>query len=200
MKPITAIFFGRSGAGKGTQAQLLIEKLKATDKDNAVLYIETGQRLRDFIKRGGYSANLVEDVVMKKGGLMPAFFPIWLWSGMMIDELKTGNEHMVFDGVCRRVIEPPVLDTALKFFSREKPYIIFLEVHHDSAKDRLIKRGRHDDVDYKIAERMRWFDADVVPAVKFYIDNPDYRYLHINGDQSIEDVHKDILKAMEIEG
>jgi adenylate kinase family enzyme len=198
MKPITAIFFGRSGSGKGTQAALLIEHLKKQDAANSVIYIETGARLREFIKRGGYTAGLVDDTVMKKGGLMPAFFPIWLWSGMMIDELKTGNEHMIFDGVCRRVIEPPVLDTALKFFGREKPAIIFLEVHHDSAKERLLKRGRHDDQEHKIVERMRWFDADVVPAVKFYMDNPEYRYLHINGDQSIEDVRKDIFKALGI--
>lgn len=196
MSPITCIFFGRSGAGKGTQADLLLKLLADTDSKNKAIYVETGARFRTFIKESAsHTAKKVSDTI-GAGGLMPAFFPIWMWSGLLIDELKTGNEHLVLDGVCRRHEEPPILDSAFRFYDRKKPVVILLEVHHEAAKHRLLKRGRHDDKEEKIAERMRWYEADVVKAMHFFEKDPYYYFVRINGDQSIEDVHKDVCKVL----
>jgi adenylate kinase family enzyme len=198
VSPITCVFFGRSGAGKGTQAALLIELLKQKDPNRQTIYVETGKRFRDFIERGEpYTSGRVRQVI-DNGGLMPAFFPIWMWSGLIIDELKTGQEHMLLDGVCRRPEEAPVLDSALRFYGREKTLILMIEVHHQSAKDRLLARGRVDDHEQKIAERMRWFENDVLRAVKFFENNSDYRFVRINGDQTIEEVFADVRKAIGI--
>lgn len=196
MSPITCIFFGRSGAGKGTQADLLLKLLADTDTQNKAIYVETGARFRTFIKEStSYTAKKVAETI-GSGGLMPAYFPIWMWSGLLIDELKTGSEHLVLDGVCRRHEEPPILDSAFRFYDRKKPTVILLEVHHESAKHRLLKRGRHDDKEEKIAERMRWYEADVVKAMQFFEKDPYYNFVRINGDQSIEDVHRDVRKVL----
>ena len=50
MKPQTFIFIGRSGCGKGTQAELVQEHLKQIDPKRKVLYIQTGAEFREFIK------------------------------------------------------------------------------------------------------------------------------------------------------
>lgn len=199
MKPITVVFFGKSGSGKGTQAALLAKICEKFDPQNKFIYVETGQRFRGFAEGDTYTGKLTGEV-MHAGGLMPAFVPIWTWAGLLIDEVKTGREHMVFDGVARRPDEAPILDSALQFYKREKPAILFLEVHHDVAKHRLLKRGRHDDKEEKIAERLKWFETDVMKSVAYFKKHPYYHFMEINGDQSVEEVHEDILKALGISG
>ncbi|MBI5134324.1 MAG: nucleoside monophosphate kinase [Candidatus Taylorbacteria bacterium] len=195
MKPITAVFFGRSGSGKGTQAELLIKKLKELDPANRVVYVETGAELRKMKANGTHTAKLTAEI-MDKGGLMPASIPIWAWSNLLMSEVATGKEHMVFDGVARRADEAPILDQALQFYAREKPSIVFLDVPVPEVTDRLLKRGRHDDKHEKIAERLRWFETDVMPSVHYFKKSPTCRFLEIDGHQTVEKVHADILKAL----
>lgn len=200
MKPITCVFFGKSGSGKGTQAALLSKTCERLDPTNKFIYVETGQRFRNFVDGSGtYTAKLTREV-MHAGALMPAFIPIWTWAGLLVDEIVTGREHMVFDGVSRREDEAPVLDSALQFYKRERPTILLLDVHHEEAKKRLLKRGRHDDKEEKIAERLRWFEADAMKAVRYFEKHPYYNFVKINGDQAIEKVHEDILKALGLSG
>jgi adenylate kinase family enzyme len=198
MKQITCIFFGKSGSGKGTQAELLIQYLKKHDSKNATVYIETGDGLRKLVKKGGsYTADLTHEV-LSKGTLMPASLPIWVWSSILMGEIKTGKEHLVFDGVARRIEEAPILDQALQFYKMGKPHIILLDVPEHEATDRLIKRGRHDDLHEKIKERLKWFDTDVMPSIHYFKKSPTCAFLHINGHQSIEKVHEDVLKELGI--
>jgi adenylate kinase family enzyme len=198
MKQITCVFFGKSGSGKGTQADLLLKKLAEIDTVNKAIYVETGARFRSFVKdTSSFTAHKVKEV-MSAGGLMPAFFPVWMWTGLLIDEIVTGNEHMVLDGLSRRPDEAPILDSAIQFYQRKKPIILFLDVHHHVAKDRLLKRGRHDDKHEEIDKRLAWFDSEVMKAVSYFKHNPYYTFISINGDQTIENVHKDIVKALEL--
>lgn len=198
MKQTTCIFFGKSGSGKGTQADLLIQYLSKHDPENKVVYVETGDKLRSFTKESTSHTALMTKEVMSNGLLMPASIPIWAWSSILIDGVKTGKEHMVFDGVARRADEAPILDQALQFYGRKNFAVILLDVPHEEVTTRLIKRGRHDDKHEKIVERLKWFDTDVMPSVNYFKKSGNCTYLHINGHQTIEDVHKDILKALGI--
>jgi adenylate kinase family enzyme len=200
MKQITCVFFGRSGSGKGTQATLLIEKLKELDTENATVYVETGERFRQFTKESpSLSAQMTRDV-MARGGLMPASLPIWAWSSILIDGVKNGKEHMVFDGVARRVDEAPILDQALQFYGREKPVIILLDVPPPEVTQRLLKRGRHDDKHEKIAERLKWFETDVMPSIKYFKGSPTCKFVIVDGHKPIEQVHEEVLKVLGIPG
>ncbi len=193
MSPQTIIFFGPSGAGKGTQAKLLIDSIKGKDSRD-VLYIETGQRFRDFSTEASYTAELTKEI-MQKGGLLPEFLPIWIWTEYFIKHIS-GDEHMILDGLSRRAHEAPILDSALKFYKREKPYVISLEVSDDWAKERLISRGRNDDSGKDIDERIAWYHNNVKPAMDYFRNNAYYTFVPINGEQTIEQVHLDILKAI----
>ena len=194
MSPQTFIFYGRSGCGKGTQADLLIKHLEKTGPKRKVLYAETGNLLRAFAAQEGYSNKLVKNV-LDTGGLLPEFMPIFVWSQFLAEKM-TGDEHLVFDGVCRRPPEAPVLDSALKFYKREKPIVILINVSHDWAKARLLARGRSDDDQVEVEKRLAWYEADVVPTMKFFENNQDYRFLKINGEQAIEKVHQDIIEKI----
>ncbi len=194
MTPQTFIFFGKVGSGKGTQANLLIEYIKSKDPERKSLYLETGEKLREFTKENNYSASLTREVI-ETGGLMPAFMPIWLWAGFLVDN-STGDEHLVLDGICRRRYESPVLDTALKFYKRENPIIIILETSNDWSIERALERKRSDDDVVEIKKRLQWFDDEVVHAINYFTEQSGYSVLRINGEQTIEEVHNDIVKAL----
>ena len=85
---------------------------------------------------------------------------------------------------------------ALAFYKREKPTVIYINVSTKWSDDRLLARGRHDDSSLsKINKRLKWFDDKVVPAIEYMKKNPFYNFIEVNGEQSIEKVHADIIAA-----
>lgn len=196
MNPKTFIFFGPSGSGKGTQAKLLIEKLKELDRDRHVLYIETGQKFRDFATEASMTAQKTKRI-MGEGGLLPEFLPIWIWTEYMIRHVS-GDEHMVLDGLSRRVHEAPILDSAMKFYKREKPFIISIEVNRETLKDRLLNRNRADDNKTDIERRLDWYENNVLPTIEYFKNNQNYEFMSINGEQEVEAVFKEILEKTKL--
>ena len=78
-----------------------------------------------------------------------------------------------------------------------RPMVIHLEISREEAEKRLRNRGRADDVDADAIERrFAWYERDVVPAVDFYREDTAYRFLEINGEQSPEDVHQEIVARL----
>lgn len=192
MNPQTFLFFGKSGCGKGTQAKLLIEHLEKADPGTQVEYIETGARLREFSKEVGLSAKLTKET-MAKGGLLPSFIPIWIWTDFFVRRMD-GSEHLVLDGLSRRLYEAPILDDALKFYKRQQPFVVILNVSDEWASEHLMKRGRADDTKLDIKARLDWYKTNVGPVVDYFRKNDYYTVLDINGEQSIEAVHAEILQ------
>jgi adenylate kinase len=193
-QPHTYIFIGRSGAGKGTQIQLLIEKLKTTG--HPVLHVETGKAFREFIQTKSHASDLSKKIATE-GGLQPSFLSIWTWSDLLIKNFS-GQEHLLFDGMPRRMSEAKILETALRFYGVENPTVIFLDVSEHWAMDRLFGRGRADDGKESIAHRMAWFDQDVADTVQYMAHNSYYRFIKINGEQTIEEVHADVVKGLNL--
>ena len=191
----TVIFIGRSGCGKGTQAHLLKNRIAHHDPDKLqILYIETGNYVRDFIRQEGYSSKIARDLY-ERDHREPDFLGIFLWSKVLIDELDE-NMHLIIDGAPRAIDEAQVLTSALKFYKRENPAVIYLNVSRQWSEDKLLARGRSDDRTLtKINKRLDWFDKDVIPAIKYFETDPLYRFLEINGEQPIEKVHADIIAA-----
>lgn len=197
MKPQTFLFYGRSGSGKGTQVELLIKYLEEQTPKMKALHVETGALLRDFVaKDTGYTGKKVKETI-ESGGLLPEFVPIALWGDFMFKNVSS-DVHIVCDGVARRLPEAPVLDSAFRYYDRESPHIVLINVSPEWAMDRLLARGRVDDTKEGITKRSEWFDSNVRPAIKFFEDNPYYKFHNINGEQTVESVHSEIIKAVNI--
>lgn len=200
MQQKTFIFMGRSGCGKGTQAKILIDHLKQMDPaQNRVVYLETGARFRNFIALPGYSNRLAAEV-QNKGGRQPDFLAVWNWSHVLLEEM-TGHEHLVVDGMPRSYQEALVFDTAIGFYKREKPIVIHLDVSREWSKKHMIlraqKEGRVDDSnDEFINRRLDFFETEVIPALEYFKHNPGYTYIHLNGENTVEEVTKDMLSKL----
>ena len=191
MQPQTFIFFGPSGSGKGTQARRLQDEIKKRDPDRNILYIETGQKFRELAENDSFTAQKMKNI-LETGNLAPVFLPIWVWAGIMIENV-TGDEHLFLDGMSRRLVEANVLDSALKFYKRENITVISIECSDEWATKLLKGRGRSDDTDEEIKKRLGWYRENTVPAIEYFKNDSDYRFIPINGEQTIEDVHQEIM-------
>jgi adenylate kinase family enzyme len=199
MTPQTYVFFGRSGCGKGTQVELLMKFLKEKDPATPQLYIQTGEKGRDFAKQDNLTARMVRDTIAN-GQLFPSFIPIYFWTQVFVESIQDGNEHIFLDGLCRRPEESPILDDALQFYKREKPTIISINVSEKWATERLLARQRADDIPRDIANRLDWYEKQVVPAVDYFRKHPGFTVLDINGEQTIAEVQAELLLKLGLAG
>jgi adenylate kinase len=196
MDLLTVIFLGRSGCGKGTQIEKLIELIKSKDK-RSIFHLEAGARFRSFIKEGSYASGLAQKI-NDVGGLQPEFLAVWAWGGEIVRHLRP-NQHLLIDGTPRRLNEAKVLGSALNFFERGKVAVVYLNVSREWSINRMTSRGRADDKDVNsLDEKMRWFEKDVSPIVDYYRDSNEVNFYDINGEQSVEKVHTDIVRSLGI--
>jgi adenylate kinase family enzyme len=194
MKPHAFVFIGRSGCGKGTQADLLKKKLTAGG--GSVFYVETGDMFRNFIQGEGYSQKLSK-TLYEDDTRQPDFLACYMWSTFLVRDFD-GLSHVVFDGTPRSVLEAKLLETAFAFYGFEKVHIIHLNVSREWSEKHLLARGRSDDATLaKIDTRLNWFDKDVVPAIEHF-KNSGNHFVEVNGEQSIEEVHTSISSALDL--
>jgi adenylate kinase len=217
-KPLNFALIGRSGSGKGTQAKLLMEHFGGN-----FLYIATGDLFRDLSKSESETAVKVKKV-MEEGGLPFDYLAISLWTHKIAYELKE-EQGLMLDGAPRRLKEAMVLEDFLDFLGRkENTFNILLDISREEAFNRLTKSRickncerlipwvgdfkklklcdkcggelitRIDDSPEAINKRLDYFEENVVPAIEFYEKNK--RLIKVDGEQPIEKVFEDILKAI----
>lgn len=194
MKPISIHFTGPSGAGKGTQVQMLLEALKKKDS-REVVYIEMGALLREQVAAGGFTGKLTDDVI-SNGKLMPAFMPIYLMARRLVDQFK-GDEHIVADSVVRRLPQADAFHEAMNFYGRADYEIVLIELSEDSIVKRLLARGRNDDSEEKIRSRIGWYNDEVLPAIKS-LEERGVTVHRIDGEPDVDTIHKNILAALKL--
>ncbi len=195
MNPVTVLFFGPQGAGKGTQVNLLIDVLKK-NSDRGIVHIDMGQLLRNMIAEGSYTGGLTEQIV-GVGSRMPDFMPIYLTTDALVREFS-GEEHIIADGLARGPDQTRGWDDAMVFYKRPDYHIISLELSEEESIKRLLVRGRTDDVEDAIKKRLSWHKAEVEPQLVFLAERG--RTVHrINGAPDVDTVHKNILAELRLQ-
>ncbi len=211
------IFLGRAGSGKGTQAKLLQEKfgliylgsgelLRARTKANDF----TGHKTFERMKTGA----LVPTSLI---------FQLWINRLEEIENTEGENfKGIIFDGSPRMLPEAELLLEALEWYEWDKNIQVFLvDISREEAFNRLTRRRmcqncgqlipyvghyktlekcdkcggeletRSDDTPEAINLRLDLFGKEVMPVVEFFEEKKMLK--KINGEQSIEDVQKEIL-------
>ncbi|HCM43351.1 TPA: hypothetical protein DIS55_00120 [Candidatus Kaiserbacteria bacterium] len=197
MPPITVVFFGISGSGKGTQADMLERFLGKRDPSRSVTRAEMGSLAREFMKTDTSLAKRTTDIV-SSGGLLPSFIPVYLLTDV-INRSFTGSEHLILDGTCRRLDQSRAADDIARFYGRSSLHALMITLSKDAARTRLIGRGRHDDATEEALERrFAWFEKDVIPSFET-LKECGWTGHEIDGEPDVDTVHQSILASLDIE-
>ena len=217
--PKIIILLGKSGSGKGTKADFLRKKF-------GYEYIESGKRLRTRAKKTDFLGKKIAKIMFEGGLIpTPVVIKIWLEEAGRLKEKVKNMKGLIMDGNPRKILEAYLIDEAFDFFEWNKDVkIILIDISNKEAIWRLTKRRqckdckkiipfvgefrkmkkcpkcggllikRADDTVSSAKNRLKWFKTDVQPIVNYYKKTG--RLIKINGEQSIENVFKDVLKAL----
>lgn len=192
--PYTFIFFGIVGSGKGTQVELLDKYLKENNISDDVLFTSTGNEYRKLVSSGNYTGAVVKDR-LEKGFLQPNFLTISLFTNTLISNLSE-NTSLIADGFPRTVAQSEAFEGMMKFYCRDNVKVVYIELSKEEATKRMKLRGRSDDTDEGIANRFDEYVKDVIPSMNYFKDKEGYTIYTINGEQSIADVHKELISKL----
>ncbi len=194
-QPKTYVFFGIIGSGKGTQIDLLKKFFK--DKYNQEnVYAYPGAMYRKLVGEGNHFGNLVK-ASLDRGELQPDLLTTSLVVNVLINSY-TPEKVLFFDGYPRTIEQSKSFETLLDILKITEVEIIYIELSKEEAMRRNLARGRTDDTIDAINKRFDEYINNVVPAMKYFENMSNYSIHKINGEQSIEAVHADIIKSLNI--
>ena len=195
-EPYNIVFIGRSGCGKGTQAELLKKLLEKKSGPQNVLYVYTGAHLRELTKHPEFlAARLLDEKILKPGEKAPDSLAIWACTTELIHGVTKTN-HIIVDGSPRTTLEAQTLDEMFDFLDRTNVFHIWLNASAEWVSERMMARRRADDNPDNVKRRMAYYEKYVVPAIEFYKKDTKHKFVEINGEQTIEKVHEDIVSAV----
>jgi len=187
---LNLVLFGPPGAGKGTQAEFLIESF-------GLIHLSTGDLLRSEIG-GGTELGLAAKAFMDKGELVPDEVVI----GMIKSKLDANQDAkgFIFDGFPRTVDQAKALDKLLNENGTPVSGMLSLEVEKQELINRLLNRGkisgRADDQDQSIIEnRINVYNEKTLPLVEYYKSQD--KHFGINGMGTIDDIKLRLKEVIE---
>lgn len=124
------ILLGAPGSGKGTQSEVLQDRL-------GIVHVSSGDLLRDHRKRGT-ELGIVADRYMSKGELVPDDLII----NMIVDRLSVPDAErgVLLDGFPRTLPQASALDTALDLQHKRVNQALYINVPDEVLLDRLSGR------------------------------------------------------------
>ena len=204
------IVLGPQGAGKGTQAEKLVERLGAA-------HIATGDLVREEIRKGSELGQKVREY-SNRGELVP--------DEIIIEMAKphlSGNESWVLDGFPRNQAQAEALDEALKEIGAKVDKVVALEAPDDALVERLSGRRtseatgrvyhveynpppendeedpgpfvqREDDTEEVIRNRLKTYREQTEPLKDYY--GRQGLLVTVDATKEISEVTKDVLRAV----
>jgi adenylate kinase len=158
---VRVVLLGPPGAGKGTQALKLSEKL-------GIPQISTGDLFRKNISEGtplGVEAKRYLDA----GDLVPSE----LTNKLVEDRIEQPDaaDGFILDGYPRSVEQARALDEMLKNHNTKLDTVLEFAVSEQELLDRLKSRGRADDTEEVIHNRMQVYRDETEPLLEYYSHN-----------------------------
>ena len=188
---MNVILFGPPGAGKGTQAQMLVSEFD-------MVQLSTGDMLRAAIAAES-ELGLKAKSIMDAGQLVSDDIMIGMISERM-DAPDCAN-GVILDGFPRTVAQAEALDQM--FADKNIALDSVIEIAVDEAalfariENRAAETGgsRSDDNAEVLAERLKVYHANTAPILPYYKDKN--KLVTIDGMQSIDKVSEDIRSVMQ---
>lgn len=184
------VLFGPPGAGKGTQAKVLVEK-------RGLPQLSTGDMLRAAVSAGSALGRQVEEI-LTKGNLVPDKTVIDIIADRY-DRPDCAN-GAVFDGFPRTLAQAEALDAMLAARGKKIDLVIELKVDETILLSRVAQRikdgtARSDDNPETVKNRLNVYRRDTAPLLNYYSNQG--KVVTIDGMAPIPDVTKTIAAALD---
>lgn len=178
------VLLGPPGAGKGTQAELLRDAL-------GIPHVSTGDLFRKNIGEGT-ELGLEAKKYMDAGDLVPSEVTV----NMVRERLAEADaaNGFILDGFPRTTDQADSLEKILAEEQQTLNAVLSLEVDEDVVVKRMLARGRADDTEDVIRNRMQVYLAETAPLIEYYGER--VRTVDAIGD--VDEVHQRILRAVNI--
>ena len=150
------LFIGPPGAGKGTQANLFCAKYELD-------HLSTGDLLRDEVSSGSVLGRKASEL-MNKGELVSDELVLSIVEGRLVN-IKKG---WLLDGFPRNVNQANSLKKLLEKINQPLEAVISIKVTDDYLIKRLLARGRDDDNEKAIANRLKIYREKTSPLIDLY--------------------------------
>lgn len=188
------ILLGPPGAGKGTQAKLLVERY-------GIVPLSTGDMLRAAVAAGTPVGLKAKDI-MAGGGLVPDDVVIGIIADRIAEpDAATG---FILDGFPRTVPQAEALDQLLKERGLKLDAVVELRVNESALLQRVEARVaqmeargetvRIDDTPEVLSKRLAAYRALTEPLVHYYSERR--ALLTIDGMMTIDEVTKEIDRVL----
>ena len=176
------VLVGPPGAGKGTQANALSDKL-------GIPHISTGDLFRKHIAEQTQLGQQVKHI-LDSGKLVPDE----VTNQMLVERLEqpdTGDGFLL-DGFPRNIGQAEVLSKELADSDQKLDAVVQLQVDEEVLVQRLLARGRSDDNEDVIRHRLHVYQSETEPLLDYYRD----LLVTVGGVGEIDEVTDRVLAAL----
>ena len=177
------LFIGPPGAGKGTQASRVSERL-------GIPHISTGDMFRHQVSTGTELGQRV-DAIMKAGEYVPDELTVSMLRERMSE--PDAEQGFILDGFPRTAGQVEALDGLIGEDGLD--HVVVFEVNEDELVERLLARGRADDTDATVRNRFKVYQDQTAPLLEIYQGRGSL--VDVDGIGPLDEVTDRILSALE---
>lgn len=176
------VILGPPGAGKGTQAELLSEAV-------GIPHISTGDLFRANISQGT-AIGIEAKKYLDAGNLVPSEITVDMVRARVAE--PDAAKGFILDGFPRSTEQADALEDILGNLGTTLDAVLSFVVDADVVVERMLARGRADDTEEVIRNRMSVYDTETAPLLEYYGDQ--VKTIDAVGD--VQDVHQRVLSAL----
>ena len=210
------ILFGPPGAGKGTQAQKIVQRFN-------LFQISTGDLLRKEIKNNTAIGRQIEQII-NRGDFVTDDIVNNLLEKTITKDLYRGK--IIFDGYPRNINQAKSLQTMLHNDNQSIDYVLFLQTNKETVEKRILGRivcekcnktlneyfdikelknhecgtkffkKRKDDNQQTIINRYDEYMKQTKPVLDFYSSRKNFH--EIDGSQKIDEITRKIEQIIKV--
>ena len=186
------IVYGPEGSGKGTQGKLLAGKL-------SLPYLVSGDLVRKYAQEDKEEIGDICRQALSEGKYVDddSMFKIWEKRFQEPD----ASSGFIIDGFPRNIDQALFLQRVLNQQKNKISFMFHLKISREESIKRLLKRGRKSpdgsihDTQERIESRLDEYYKDEEALLQFYQKQGVLE--EINGEQTIEAIHQDILQVID---
>ncbi len=179
------IILGPPGAGKGTQSILIAEKM-------GLKHLSTGEILRKAVT-DGTPLGLKAKEVMDSGNLVSDEIMVGIIKDAISDDIA--RKGFILDGFPRTIEQARELDKIMDSLGYNSAKVINITLDDEELVRRMLGRGRKDDTEETIKNRLKVYKDQTAPVKEHYSSKS--AVFDIYGIGSISEINDKILEVLQ---